>query len=521
MKERSCGDKKLYNRGFIFVKSEKLTKSGPLELLVRTGWTKLSVNKSFLYIHPLQNGYIESDRDTSLVMIGHAYNPFTGVFSEQDIVRSLYEKLSEGRTGEFWREVNELTGLFVILYIRTDRIYLVGDAAGMQSAFYSQNGKDTVIASHSNLIGDLLDLKWDPYITELVNYRFFPLLGNALPGDLTQFSQVKRLVPNHYVIFPENHKPVVRRFFTPSLQKLSDPEIVEKVSSLMHENMRLIAKKWKRPAISMTGGCDSRTTLACTSGLYDSFCYFSYISSDAEKVDAEAAHEICRRMGFEHTIYRIPDEDDAFGNLEVVRETLFINTGSIRRNNPNDVRKRAFFAELHDFDVEVKSWASEIGRAYYSKRFHGRKEFGRVPSPRRCTTLYKFFLHNRSLVRKTDRVFADYLKKYFRPAEQNPLPWQEQFFWEFRVPSWNGRMITGEHRYSYDITIPYNNRLILEMLLSTSLENRLHDVLYQEIRQLMNPELDKTEIEVRNLNHTEKRAKLEDLYYCLHSRLPL
>ena len=169
--------------------------------------------------------------------------------------------------------------------------------------------------------------------------------------------------------------------------------------------------------------------------------------------------------------------------------------------------------------MEVKSWASEVGRAYYSKRFNGRKNFGENPTPRACTTLYKFFLHDRKLVIDTDKVFERYLEKYFVQAKDNPIEWQEQFFWEFRVPSWNGLVITGEHRYSFDITIPYNNRYLLELLLSAPIEDRIRDSIYAEIRNQMEPLIDGTGIAVTNLKHTKNREKAENFYYAIHSKI--
>ena len=92
-------------------------------------------------------------------------------------------------------------------------------------------------------------------------------------------------------------------------------------------------------------------------------------------------------------------------------------------------------------------------------------------------------------------------------------------FWEFRIPSWNGLVITGEHRYSFDITIPYNNRKLLELLVSASIEDRINDTVYKMIRAKMNPEIDKTGRAVTNLKHTEKRAKLENLYYWIMTHI--
>ena len=66
----------------------------------------------------------------------------------------------------------------------------------------------------------------------------------------------------------------------------------------------------------MTGGCDSKTTLACANGLYDRFSYFSYSSSDSEKVDAEAAAKICAALNLDHKIYWIPESDDQIPGVE-------------------------------------------------------------------------------------------------------------------------------------------------------------------------------------------------------------
>ena len=82
-------------------------------------------------------------------------------------------------------------------------------------------------------------------------------------------------------------------------------------------------------------------------------------------------------------------------------------------------------------------------------------------------------------------------------------------------------MITGEHRYSFDITIPYNNRILLQLLLSTSIENRINDTIYAQIREKMNPVIERTGITVQNLLHTERRERAENLYYTLHSKFPL
>lgn len=512
MKKHPELKEKLFARGFFITDANVNCSEYPFY----GEWSKVEIGNIRCFLQSEQKCFTMSEGRTTLLLIGHAYNPFTLCFEEQSILKSLVKK--EFPSELFWSEFNQLTGVFTLVIIINQKLYLVGDPTCMQTTFYCTKEDKIFVSSHTNLLGDLLDLEWDDYVRRLSDYRFFPLLGNALPGDLTQFKKVKRLVPNHYVILNKNES-VSKRFFYPESMKLNVNDVVDKSSEIIQNNLKLIAKKWKRPAISMTGGCDSKTTLACVNGEYDKFSYFSYISSKSEEVDAKAARKICNALGLKHTIYTISENDSVYENIESIRKILEWNSGGIIPVNKNDVRKRAFFASINDFDVEVKSWASEIGRSYYSKRFNERKNFGDTPTPRKCTTMYKFFLNNRQLVHQTDTVFENYLEKYFEQAKENPIAWQEQFFWEYRVPSWNGLVITGEHRYSFDITIPYNNRILLQLLLSVPIEMRIKDCVYERIRQKMSPLIEQTGVAVTNLKHTKNREKMENIYYMIHSKV--
>lgn len=504
---------KLFCRGFIFTDADVNINDYPFY----NGWRYERIGIYNLLVSNKQNYYIRKIENNYYIIIGHAYNPISNNNNELNIIESL----ASNRFNEYncnINKLNELTGIFSLICIEGNNLTVFGDAACMQTTFFGNYRDKLYVSSHSNLISDLTDIKWDPYVKHLSCYKFFSLMGNSLPGDLSQFKEIKRLTPNFCAIYKDANWNI-KRFYLPKKLELSREEIVNSVANILNMNMTLIATKWKNPAISCTGGCDSKTTMACTIGLYNKFKYFSYISNESEKVDADAAKAIVASFGQTHKTYIIPNTDSDISLVNEVRSILEWNTGNITPNNRNDVRKRRFFEDIKDFDIEVKSWVSEVGRAYYSKRFNGRKNFGDKPTPRKCTTMYKFFLHDRTLVRQTDKVFKDFLDKYFQQDPKHPIDWQEQLFWEFRCPSWNGLVITGEHRYSFDITIPYNNRLLLELLLSASIDDRINDTIYKLVREKMNPEIDKTGISITNVKHTDNRARLEDIYYLANTYL--
>ena len=91
------------------------------------------------------------------------------------------------------------------------------------------------------------------------------------------------------------------------------------------------------------------------------------------------------------------------------------------------------------------------------------------------------------------------------------------FLWEIRYGGWGGLVITGEHRYSFDITIPYNNRNLMKLFLSLPLEDRIKDKPHEDVIKLMNKTIDDTGITIVNYNETKKRMYIEKMYFNLNN----
>ena len=503
---------KLYCRGFLITDSEINDTGYPFY----DEWNKTKVDSFNIYNHKQLPCFVKSSGNTSAVLLGHAYDPFRAQTDENEILDALLENVKFVGREDFFEIINDLTGVFCIMIISGKKLMLLNDAVGLCPVYYTESRHPFFAASHINLIGDFAGFAEDPYVTSLKSCKTFYYFGNQLPGNITKFKEVKLLIPNHCL--SADKAVELKRFYYPHYLEISDEEAVDSFCDIMKKSMRVIAEKWERPAVSLTGGCDSRTTLSAANGMYDRFSYFSYDSQPNEKPDADAAQIICKNLGLPHTVYNIPYSDDAFGNIEEIRQILIWNGGDIRDNNPNDVRKRAYLDKTDDFDVEVKSWASEIGRARYSKRYAGKRSFGK-PTPRKCTTFYKFLL-NRKIVNDTDIVFKAYLNDCFQQDKYHPIPWQDQFYWEWHWPSRDGITLTCEHMFSDVITVPCNNRRTLELLLSTSEENKYTDALFAAARERMDSRIDKAAESVVDVNHTKSRADKELWYYRINTLLP-
>lgn len=508
----------IFKRGFLITNNKNLNLT---EYPFYNNWNVSEIGMYSFITHKNQTIYTFKINYRVYFLIGHAYNPFTMEINEFNILRKI-ASAAEDSDEKYFEEINELTGLFLFGYIENEDFQVILDCSGMQIAYYGEIKNKVYISSHMQLIGDICSLSIDPYVKELVEYKYYKLYGPFLPGDLSSYKEIKRIVPNTYILYKNNEFVVDRFFPNQYLEMCSTQEEyidnIEKIAKILKDSMNLIALKWSKPAISMSGGMDSKTTLACANGVYDKFNYFSYISMHGESIDAEAAHKIAEEIGINHKIYTIPDEEHK--DMDTISKILAHNFGNIGELNKNDIKKRIFFNDTEDFDVEVKSWVSEIGRANYYKKF-GKAKMPKHLKPRQLTSMYKFFISNRKLVHKTDKVFEEYNKKIKFGENFSNYDESDMFLWEVRYGAWGGLVLTSEQRFSFDITVPYNNRNLMKLFLSLPLKGRIKDKPHEDIIKLMNNKIDEIGINIVNYNETKTRMLFEKIYFNINSLIRL
>lgn len=136
--------------------------------------------------------------------------------------------------------------------------------------------------------------------------------------------------------------------------------------------------------------------------------------------------------------------------------------------------------------------------------------------------MYKLFVFNRGVALKTDERFEEYLEKtkLQRSIDETGYPWSEFFVWEIVFGGWGSLALTGEHMLTNEITVPYNNRALLDLMLRTPLSKRIDDQLHKDIMHLMDDRIEKLGVHVVNGNETKQRELIERVYYRLNNILP-
>ncbi len=503
----------LFCRGFLLTDNQLSTDSYPFY----GNWNQYDIGKYTAYVHRLQKVTVYQDHDTNAILIGHAYNPFSMEPDEEAILPNIIH--SSNRIDS----INELTGVFFLAIFEKDRIELHVDASSMQWACYGYIQGHLYVSSHMRLVGDLLGLQMTDFADRLIHYRWYHfMMGAYLPGDITCFSELTRIVPNTYVTYTNKTFTVTRFYPSHEIQMCKDDREYEAViaegAELLKKTMTLIPMKWGKPAISLTGGIDSNTTFAAANGIYDQYAAFSYISMYRESVDAEKAKEISERFHVPWKCYNVPENNEEVPNFDLFKEILEWNDGGIGSNSDSDIRKKITLIQNDVCDVEVKSWISETIRAYAYKYF-GRTSFPKNLSARNYTSLYKIFLLNRRLVHETDQYFKEYWEHTDLKSHLFNYDESDFFVWEM-MHGYKCGLNIGAMKTCFDITIPYNNRKLLDLLLRVPLDKRLSDQLHLDLKKTLNEELFNMNIRVINLNETKLRKKLANIYYTVNSFLP-
>lgn len=463
--------------------------------------------------------------EATFFLVGHSYNPFTMEHDETEQLKRIAAAYWE--PGEMQSRIDELTGIFVLGWFDDAHFHFLTDPSGIQSAWYGEVEGNFMITSHAQLIGDLCNLPMSDLVKELLAYKwYYRVKGPYLPGDISQYEEVRRVVPDILFTYRPHgsaaERLTTRRFYPIcELQACKTEseydETIRAAADILKNGAELVLRKWNRPAISLTGGIDSNTTFAAANGHYAGFSTFSYLSAHKESIDVDAAKTIAAHFDVQHTVYRIPEENAELADYDVKAAILEHNNGYVAPQKANELRKRIYLEDHFAYDVEVKSWVSETIRAYWYKHFNRKK----MPplSAKLFRNLYKIFLTDRSLARKIDRLFADYIDRfeYHRiPAQYPPT---DMFYSEVSMGSWGGVNVS-EMKYCFDITVLYNNRKFLDLLFRVPLEKRISDQHHLDMKRYLNKELYDMNIRVVNMEETKRRAFLLNVIFTANTFLP-
>lgn len=503
----------LFRRGYLLTNAElRDTDAFPFYGI----WNHEVLGAYHLYVQQKQTYYVKERDGIFSVIVGHAYNPFDMTYAEADLCDHLLTAYRNG-TEAYFDKVSELTGLHVIMLIDGEKVIGCQDACSLTGCYYCKNGDKMYIGEHSQLIADICGFEMDANVRKLIESKCYNIGNRHLPGDLTPYNEIKRIGANTYLEYTDGFN--VKRFYPvkPHPEFTTDEEKeagVRRIGDLIHNGIDCCSKKWDRCTISLSGGTDSKTTLSCANGLYDKFSYFSFHSKPQELVDAEGAQKICEQLGLKHTLYHIPEENSAFADFELIKKILRHNTAYFVNLADNEIRKYIYLHDLDAYDIELKSWASEVARVFFERKYQIRMP--KVLNERHGSIFQTRYFGHPLLLRWSDKTYYGFLRKIGLEKPLFNYEHTDLFYWEVRMGCWGTSVISSQQLY-HRMTMPMNNRKILELFLCFPHEERKSDSVHKRVMMYMNHKVPEAKVEIPNLYFHGYRIFMEKTYYRLRT----
>ena len=176
----------------------------------------------------------------------------------------------------------------------------------------------------------------------------------------------------------------------------------------------------------------------------------------------------------------------------------------------NEIRKYMFLRQLNAYDVELKSWASEVARVFFERKYQ-LKMPERLHERHGSIFQTRYFGHP-GLLKWSDRAYYRFLREIGLDKPLYNYEHTDLFYWEIRMGCW-GVTVTSSQQVYHRVTMPMNNRKILELFLSFPHEMRKSDSVHKAVMQHMEPKVVEAEVEIQNLYFHSYRIWLEKIYF--------
>ncbi|WP_246521275.1 hypothetical protein [Ornithinibacillus massiliensis] len=464
----------LFKRGFLLTDSLHLEFKDELTQNTVGKWKLYNIGKFRLYYDGcLPMSVVENNR-YKVALLGLVLNPFDEVNDIHLIAKKLLSKMKKGEE-EFLDYLDELSGRFVIITQTPYKTEVYNDACGTRTVYYNTKGIGTTISSHSSIIADLFGYKKSKIASDILTSKDF--IGRKyLPGLMSPYDEIKPLSPN--TKYHIEKRSVIRIFpRDPLPENVDTEELVSDLTSIMRKQASLLCENHKI-SISLTAGLDSRLTYSTYNSIDGDINYFTHMninSTSAYKEDIRIGSELAKLKNVPYTIYEYPSNNnrDEISDFKVVWEkNLGFNRGSM-------LLYKMYADKFPENRVHVRSNIAEIARVFYKNRTE-------TLNPKKLARLY-----TRSTIGQDPHVissFQDFINTAkFRKDNFFNFEYQDLFYWEHRMPMWHS-WIVNESDVAYETFVPYNNRVLLKMMLSAPFEIRGSGELFVRMINEMWPE---------------------------------
>jgi len=414
------------------------------------GWSKNNIGDSFfLYSHPDLSINITKRDKKEICILGYILDPFNPHYTNSNIMDEIIEK------SECFNDVltctDKYSGRWVLIWKDKSGVKMMNDACGTRQIFFYIEKDEIWCGSQPSIIAYEYGLEANitPEINGFINSVEYKR-ECAWIGDGTIYENLWHMLPNHYL---DLDLMEAKRFWPiAEIDELDMSVAVKEAAYIIRGTIISILYRFKNIMLSVTAGLDSRTNLAACKPIKERIKYiFCTDSCNRRNTDYRISSKLLDKLHLKQDIICLYDVDDRFTNIYNKNVTLASDVPSKRFIY-------SFYKELPEY-IHVSGVGAGIAKSFY------------------------YFDNNNASTEKISKA-ANYKKSKY--AESFIARWLEDakgikkmktiniydvFYWENRMGNW-GAKSSAEQDIAIEETWPYNNRRLLETMLSVNAKYR-------------------------------------------------
>lgn len=427
----------------------------------------LKENKN-LYISDDYTFFHKKSGKKEIYLLGYCLDIRDGSIETEDIIDNLLKTTDKI---EFYEEIDYLNGRFTLIYTNDKNTFVTTDATSMKPVFY--NSEHRLISSHEYIIKKLLTEEYQVPLNKNLYYRkgFMDFTYNKEVFKLNPSIELEINDFRRERIFPRQDKGVNT---VENGYEILTPYFAETIKWLKNQRHKIF---------SLTGGQDSRLTLAILKSLINEMDFFTYLKQNQSlkrnkfakrqySNDEMIVEQMVDNLNLKHEFFTIPDLNTDDDYYQTMAETLTSNhsygLSKYYEGHPE------YHGALH-----IKSTIQSVAKSTFPRDLYKRNN---IDSVAEALQMWSFPVGNNAKRKAAlKKCIVDYM-------ERNELSFDNIYdyhmldimFLEVRLGNFQSN-ITQESDKSMEVFNIINSRKMIEVFLSPELEERQKLALNQVI----------------------------------------
>jgi hypothetical protein len=432
-------------------------------------------DKVFIYAHPsLSLETISNKKENiKIVLLGYIVHPDFPKKSNIELLTDLVAKTNS--LSDFTKNIIDFAGRYVFIISIDSNIYIMSDAGGLRSVFYTVHAGEKYVATQPLIFNEILPLETSANNELYFNSRHYKEdLEYWVPSGVTLYDNINHLIPNHYLDISSLEQ--VRFWPIKNLKKYNYESGSEKAADYLKKLLYAVSLRFNL-TLPLTAGVDSRILMAASKSFNHNLFYYTLLYSRHDKTsyDINIPKHILKKFKRKHHIINCQLESNpAF--LEFYKKNVDLAHEDWAKN------LYGMFNEFPIGSVDLKGNVSEIARCVlYPDGKHPK-----ITSLSQINMYLSEFDQMPFIMNKLEEWFKDAITV----SNNTGYEILDLFYWEIRTGSWYAQA-NNEMDILTETFTPFNYRPLLETMLGVPAVYRQREAsqMHKKIITLLWPEL--------------------------------